>query len=72
MVIGMSETKDETPLTELLPRHITLDYIEYLAFAHRTVSWAEAYYRLHSGISPVGTTIDVSPFDPETEARLKN
>ena len=57
----MSETKDETPPTELLPRPITL---EYLAFVHRTVSWAEAYYQLHSGISPVGTTIDVCPFDP--------
>ena len=63
----MSETNDEPPPTENLPRPITLAYLE---FADRKVSWAEAYYRLDSGFSPVGTTIDVDVFDSDPEAKV--
>ena len=64
----MSEINDGTPHEEIQPRPII---VEYLAFASRKVSWVQAYNRLVMGYSPVGTTINVSPSDPETEARLQ-
>ena len=57
----MSETKP----TENVPRQIDLAYLE---FVDRKTSWAEASYRLDSGFS-VSTTIDVSWFDSDPEAK---
>ena len=56
----------ETNPTEHVPRQVDL---AYLAFVDRQISWAEASYRLDTGFSPVGTTIDVSWFDINPEAK---
>ena len=49
-----------------------LNHVQSTSHSHpEKVSWAQAYDRLVMGYSPVCTTIDVSPFDIETEARLQ-